>query len=772
MSRIGYRPDIDGLRALAVLPVVFFHSELKFYGGYVGVDVFFVISGYLITALIGAEMAAGTFSLRDFWERRIRRIMPAATVTVAVSLVLGFFLMLPADFEALGESAIAQALLSANIYFHQTTGYFERPADTKPLLHFWSLAVEEQFYLIFPLVLLALQRWSARVKLAVVGGVAAVSFALSVVGVWAFPQGTFYLLPTRAWELALGALLALSGGRLPLSERARGPIGWAGLVMMLAPVAIYDADSPFPGLLAVPPCLGALLVIWGTATERSTLGRVLSSRPLVWVGLMSYSLYLWHWPVKVFSHYWFTGLHSPLAMRLGVVVVSFGLAWLSWRYVETPFRTRRVRMPVRKLMLGAATASVATLGVGAAIAAGDGWPGRFPPEIVEYASAYEDRPQVEEADLTIEEAEAGALPILGDGRGRSGPTILLWGDSHARVVSPAVEAMCRQLGVRGYRASRSETPALLDWGGADVRDYNEAVFRWIERTRPTVVVLASRWEKALRTEEDEESLRATVERLRGLGVSVSVMRQVASQQKDIPKALARAELLGGDVEEVGVPVALHEKVTQRSNDMIDHVEATVRGLLVLDPIPYLSREKRCVAEVGGRPLYYDYQHLTTFGAEQLTPMFAALLKTVVEERGRSEAVPELWIREHGHVAVLRGEWLGALAELNGHAPRVAEHDEPGAVGERVFGGEGRAGGFEAGAIGGVVLRNESHVKAERMGGGVVRYGGGGVGVEFDDDAAGVVGEKVSKRRIVAAADDGETEMIDIPAGVGAGVGHV
>ncbi len=633
------------MRALAVLPVVLFHSELKFYGGYVGVDVFFVISGYLITALIGAEMAAGTFSLRDFWERRIRRIMPAATVTVAVSLLLGFFLMLPADFEELGESAIAQALLSANIYFHQTTGYFERPADTKPLLHFWSLAVEEQFYLVFPLVLLALQRWSARVKLKVVGTIAAMSFASSVVGVWAFPQATFYLLPTRAWELALGALLALNGGRLPLPERTRAPIGWGGLAMMLAPVAIYDADTPFPGLLAVPPCLGALLVIWSTGGERTSfLGRVLSVKPLVGVGLISYSLYLWHWPVKVFSHYWFTGLHSPVAMRVGVVLVSFGLAWVSWRYVEKPFRARRVRVSFRGLVQGAVAASVVTMGVGAVIAAGDGLPRRFPPQIVEYASAYEDRPEVDEADLTLEAAEAGELPMLGNDGIRSGPMVLLWGDSHARVVSPAVEAMCRQLGVRGYRASRSETASLLDWGSEDVRRHNEAVFRWVERVRPTVVVLASRWEKVLRTAEDEESLRATVERIRGLGVSVSVMRQVASQQKDIPKALARAELLGGDVEEVGVPVALHEKVTQRSNEMIDHVEAAVPGLLVLDPIPYLSREERCVAEVDGRPLYYDYQHLTTFGAEQLTPMFAALLKTVIEDGGRSEVVPNAWRR--------------------------------------------------------------------------------------------------------------------------------
>ncbi len=652
MSRIAYRPEIDGLRALAVLPVVFFHSGLKFHGGYIGVDVFFVISGFLITSLIRAEMMAGTFSLRDFWERRIRRIMPAATVTVAVSLVLGFFLMLPADFSDLGESAIAQALLSANVYFHQTTGYFDRPADTKPLLHFWSLAVEEQFYLIFPFILLVLQRWSAKTMTTVVGGIAAVSFALSVVGVWAFPQATFYLLPTRAWELALGALLALSGGRLPLPEQARTSLGWVGLAMMMVPVAIYDADTPFPGIMALPPCLGALLVIWATATERSVLKRLLTLRPLVFVGLISYSLYLWHWPVKVFSHYWFTGLHSPLVMRLAVVVVSFGLAWLSWRYVETPFRTRRVRIPMRQLVRGAVAATVAMVGAGATIMANDGFPGRFPSQVVQYAAAYEDRPSVEEADLTTEAAEAGAIPLLGGAEEWRGPTILLWGDSHARVVSPAVEAMCRQLGVRGHRASRSETASLLDWGAEDVRRHNEAVFRWIERTRPTVVVLASRWEKVLRTPEDEADLRATVERIHALGIAVSVMRQVASQQQDIPKALARAELLGEGTEEVGVPVKTHEKVTQQSNDIIDRVYAEVPGLLVLDPIPYLSHEERCLAEEHGRPLYYDYQHLTTFGAERLTPMFAALIKTVADGKRQGLIVPEDWIREERVAAAM------------------------------------------------------------------------------------------------------------------------
>lgn len=639
MSRLTYRPEIDGLRALAVMAVVLFHSHLRVPGGYVGVDIFFVISGYLITGLIAADLAAGTFSLRDFWERRVRRIVPAASVTVIVCLVLGFALMLPPDFEALGRSAVAQALLVANHFFLGETGYFAAPAENQPLLHFWSLAVEEQFYLFFPCFLLALHRRGERAMFRGVAVLAAGSFGLSIVGVRWFPEATFFLLPTRAWELALGALLALRGGELPLASRLRAPLGWAGVGLMVAPMALYDADTPFPGLAAVPPCAGAALVIWATGGETGLLKRMLALRPVVGVGLMSYSLYLWHWPVKVFSHYWFTGLHSPAAMRVAVVVASFGLAWLSWRFVEKPFRSRRGGVSVRWAFAGAAAAVALTLTGGGAVAWRNGVPERFSQEVVRFAAAYEDRPTQEEADLTLEDAAEGDLTELTDlpaaGDGRETGSVLLWGDSHARVVSPALEILCVRLGVKGYRASRSATAPLLAYGDEEFRRYNEAVFHWVEAHRPTLVVLVSRWERVLRAPEDQASLRATIDALRAVGVKVAVMRQVAAQQRDIPKTLALASLLGDDVEEVGVAVEDHEKFTHRSNDYIDEIAAATPGLLVLDPIPYLSENGRCLAEWHGRPLYYDYQHLTRFGAGFLTPMFEPLLRSVMPRSGQS-----------------------------------------------------------------------------------------------------------------------------------------
>lgn len=629
MPRLNYRPEIDGLRALAVLPVVFFHTQLEFPGGYVGVDIFFVISGFLITSLVHADVRAGTFSLAAFWVRRIRRIAPAAIATVLGSLLLGLILMLPPDFEDLGRSAMAQAVGAANIYFYTTSSYFDAPAHTKPLLHFWSLAVEEQFYLFLPPLLVLLARWRPRWLVRALLAIGAVSFVVSAVGAWRFPDAAFYLLPSRAWELALGGLLALRGCTLPLPDRARTLLGWAGVALMVVPMFLYTPATPFPGLAAVPPCLGAALVIWSTAMGESTLKRALSWRPVVFIGLLSYSLYLWHWPVKVFSHYWFTGIYSPAWMRLFSLAVSFVLAWLSWRYIEAPFRERRVGRVPRRLVAGFVAASAATLALDAVIGWRDGVPSRFPPQIVRYASAYDDRLDMQETDLT--DAEAGRLSVLARGAADA-PSLLLWSDSHARSVSPAVQAVCAQNGVTAFRATRSATAPLLDWGDDDFRRYNGAIFAWIKTHRPSVVLLVSRWEKVLRNDADEVALRATVAALREAGVRVAIMRQVPSQQNDVPKSLALAALLGRDVHDVGVSVAEHFVYTRRSNSILDDIARTEHRLIVLDPIPYLSRNGHCIAESAGHALYFDNQHLTLFGAGFLRPLFAALVRRVEAPR--------------------------------------------------------------------------------------------------------------------------------------------
>jgi peptidoglycan/LPS O-acetylase OafA/YrhL len=281
-----YRPDIDGLRALAILPVMLFHAEFGCPGGFVGVDVFFVISGFLITSLILEEIHNDAFSLAMFWERRIRRILPALFVVVFATLIAACFLYFPDDFKLVGQSVLAQALLLSNVFFWRQTGYFADGVDTLPLLHTWSLAVEEQFYVLFPLLLIYLGRHKrfsiARTILWVGFG----SFALSVVGTYSRPTATFYLLPTRAWELMVGAFLAAVPGRHVTKSWLNEMAAWSGLCLILFPIFYYTPDTRFPGLAAVPPCLGTALIIFSGGAKPTLISRVLALKPVAFIGLI------------------------------------------------------------------------------------------------------------------------------------------------------------------------------------------------------------------------------------------------------------------------------------------------------------------------------------------------------------------------------------------------------------------------------------------------------------------------------------------------------
>src|SRR5882724_756148 len=293
INHLRYRPEIDGLRAVAVSAVILFHAGFRCPGGYVGVDVFFVVSGFLITSLIWSDLENGRFTFAYFWERRARRIVPALVVITIVTLVIGWFLLLPADLENLGRASASQSIFAANFHYLQDSGYFKGVAEEKPLLHTWSLAVEEQFYLIVPFLLFWIYRSKVlRARTAVISiltTIFAVSLAISIYGITRFPWATFYLLPTRAWELLTGALVAFLP-TFPLLMRRRSLrelLSLLGMALILIPVFVYTSETPFPGLAAVPPCLGAALVILAnTPSEGSAptiLGSALSIRPVVFI---------------------------------------------------------------------------------------------------------------------------------------------------------------------------------------------------------------------------------------------------------------------------------------------------------------------------------------------------------------------------------------------------------------------------------------------------------------------------------------------------------
>lgn len=335
-----YRREIDGLRALAILPVILFHAGFEaFGGGFVGVDVFFVISGYLITTIILAELEQGNFSLVNFYERRARRILPALFLVMFACLPFAWAWLLPDDMEDFALSLVAVPVFASNILFWQQNGYFDTAAELKPLLHTWSLAVEEQYYVLFPLFLMLFWRIGKRVLLAVMAVVFVVSLLLAERASVTSPTAAFYLLPPRGWELLIGAFAAFylaRANRAPFGRSLSEVAGWTGLALILYAVFAYSKETPFPGFYALVPTVGSVLIIL-FATQETTVGRLVGNRAFVGIGLVSFSAYLWHQPLFAFARY--TSETEPgMAVFLLLSAASFGLAWLSWRFVETPFR--------------------------------------------------------------------------------------------------------------------------------------------------------------------------------------------------------------------------------------------------------------------------------------------------------------------------------------------------------------------------------------------------------------------------------------------------
>jgi peptidoglycan/LPS O-acetylase OafA/YrhL len=360
-----YRREIDGLRALAVIPVILFHAGFQtFSGGFVGVDVFFVISGYLITRIILSEKEAGTFSLVNFWERRARRILPALSLVLLVSIPLAWFSLLPGDMKEFSDSLVAVSVYASNILFWRTSGYFDTSSELRPLLHTWSLAVEEQFYLFFPVALTLAWKRGFRWMFVALALAAIASLAVAQWAALAKPTAAFFLLPTRGWELLTGALVAFGLHHRPyrphsgaLSEFA----GVLGLGLVVFSILDFNKQTPFPGVYALVPTLGAALIIV-FASKHNLAGKLLGSKLLAGVGLISYSAYLWHQPLFAFAR------HQGLNMELHGALPFLGLsgatllfAFTSWKYVESPFRDRRRFRPAQifKLSAGASLLFIA-----------------------------------------------------------------------------------------------------------------------------------------------------------------------------------------------------------------------------------------------------------------------------------------------------------------------------------------------------------------------------------------------------------------------------
>ena len=648
MTSLVYRRDIDGLRAVAVLAVVLFHFGVPgFSGGFVGVDVFFVISGYLITSIIWRQHQAARFSFVEFWARRARRILPALFVMMAAVLAVGWFLMAPKDYEELGRSVRYQVMFVSNLLFMRQEGYFDAASDLKPLLHTWSLAVEEQFYIVFPLLLTLLCSRFKHWRLALFS-LLLVSFGLSVWAVAYHPEKAFFLLPMRAWELLAGAMLAIApASQKRLTPAAAQGISLLGMGLILVAVFGYDNSTPFPGTAALLPVLGVVALIWANEHQSTWVGRVLSTRLMVGLGLISYSWYLWHWPVFVFGSYAGAEEFGPV-LTGGLIALTLILGYLSWRFVETPFRERRILAGRRQILI-AAGLGILVLGIaGQALRWTDGLPSRLSEQALQYARASEWRPELM-ACITDDKSPADT-PFCRYGLSPAAPAqLLVWGDSHATALIPALEESARQHGVNVMLASSAGCLPLEGLEhGTRCAEYNRRVERTLATEPVRDILLVARWslylygdakgdhghalrdgnghyDRAVAEQRLADGLRARVEQLRKAGYRVWLMKEAPLQPFNPPYRLSRLAMLHQPTAYVGMPVEDHLRQKAFINRLFADIAAADSHVQVLDPTPQLcDASGLCRAEQDGHSLYTDDNHLSEIGARLVLPALAPL----------------------------------------------------------------------------------------------------------------------------------------------------
>jgi peptidoglycan/LPS O-acetylase OafA/YrhL len=628
----GYRPEIDGLRCLAVLSVILYHARIPpFAGGYVGVDIFFVISGFLITSIVLGSIAENSFTFVGFYERRVRRIMPALVLVSATTFAAALWVLPPPQLQDLGKSTVATMGLAANIHFFGNSGYFAPTADTQPLIHMWSLAVEEQFYLVFPALLFILHRiWSKGLPAALLLAFL-VSLALCVAKVESYPTFTFYLPFTRAWELIAGALVASCGGvaeRIRHKPRLRLAIEVTAMAAVVMPIFAYSRATPFPGLYALPPVLGTAAML-AVTTARSGVGRLLSARALVAVGLLSYSAYLWHQPLLALSR----ELHGTrLSERLafGVIIVTFVLSWLSWRFVEQPFR-RRSLMPRRALFALAAAASLLLAALGLGAHASGGWPGRFPDETSRIASALAVSPLRSACNRE-------ASSVHDDCRyfgARSRWAVV--GDSHGIELAYALAERLRPAGAGVLHLTYSGCPPalLFDVHAVGCRAWlKQAVARLEREPGTTKVLLAYRhafylygdhreaypgvphdrptFLRELDPEQAREaywrSFRELVRRLRSVGKQVYVMAPVP----ELPAPI-RHYIYNHSGQDRGGGSLTYYQARQRQ--VLAALEE-MKDIVLIRPAATMC-DRLCKAVADGEALYLDDNHLSLAGARRI-----------------------------------------------------------------------------------------------------------------------------------------------------------
>lgn len=627
MTSIKYRPEIDGLRAISVLAVIFFHADFSlFKGGFIGVDVFFVISGYLITSILVKELQGNCFSLVQFYVRRIKRILPALTIVVLITSLFAWNFLFPREMEEFSNSLIAVALMVSNIFFWKHSGYFETASEMKPLLHFWSLSVEEQFYVFFPLYLAFLWRLGKKYTL---GGIGLFFFLSLMFSQSLTSQGeasaSFFLLPSRGWEMLLGSALAVYEMVHEQEKVSSSILGqWAssiGLTCILLSCTLFNNHSPLPGLLSLIPTIGtALIIVYASPTN--IVGSILSNKLLVHIGLLSYSAYLWHQPIFVFTRIQYDSINIWTA---GIAILtSFILAYITWRFIEQPFRKLRSQ----KLIICMGLSSIGILtGLGLYLNSASKSLNRFPLAA---------RPTVEQASLNVSHAmkalDRGGCFIDYDQTfqdlirqncaSKASPKFLLFGDSRAAHHLPGLKTLTER--VPRYHGFLVEQWTAASCRAIDVR-YNskrchDFYSAFVEKILPTLdektyVIVSSAWLwtlNAVPEKEFEASFESLLNQLKKSQAQVVIIGETPSYSGNPFRRLFREGRVTQDQE------MLEINNSKYINTLLSQISQRY-SLRFIDPTPYLcSKDSQfCLVKHKNQFVYYDQEHLSPFGSALL-----------------------------------------------------------------------------------------------------------------------------------------------------------
>ncbi len=613
-----HRPDIDGLRAVAVVSVVLFHFKLfpsYIRGGFIGVDVFFVISGYLITGIILKGIDDGSYSIANFYNRRIRRIFPALFVVFGFCILAGFFWYFPTEAATVGSSIAASTFFISNIFFYLRSDYFERDSETNPLLHTWSLSVEEQFYVLFPLVIFLIKDRSNQARIATIFFLMLASFLYSAYAIHTDVSATFYLTHYRAWELLVGALLAAKA--FPeISRRWIAETGAAaGLILLFISFYVISRTSMFPGPLALGPSIGTALIIWTGVGHATYVGRLLSLRPVQFVGLISYSLYLWHWPMIVF----FRLFHEPDRVeKLALVVASTAAAVLSWRFIERPFREQPYRLSSGGTLLAGAgsmiAVAVSAILLGPAIE--QFW--KYPlqaTDVIAYAKIDESHMRVGSCFLITRPP----ADVAGTHNDRclslvpEHPNFLLLGDSHGAHLWSGLQSTYENVNFPQATASGCKP---ID-GAPGLSHCRELMSYILEKYIPNAnldgVIISARWEMA-----DLAGLINTVERLSRYTPRVIVSGPIVEYDQSLPRILAKAIVSGRPLHEYA---SEHRRTAQKEIDRAFAAALEKKGIEYFSTYEAVCNPECMIWAEEGVPLQFDDGHLTRQGSASVARKF-------------------------------------------------------------------------------------------------------------------------------------------------------